>query len=421
MRVLWFSITPAKFGSYASNGGGWIESLQRVVAKQPQIELGIAFMSGEKSSSNTKGIVQDGVVYYPIYINRTPLQQWYDKYTYKRIDELTIAKCKDIISEFKPDVIQVFGSEWCFGLICSQTNVPVIIHMQGCWSAYHNMNQILKNSRWYIFWQRFFKPRRFLNYLLNEHISQERVIREEKIMSLNKYFIGRTKWDKSIVELFSPNASYFYGSEALRNVFVESKDIWQYKERGKRIFVTTGLGVELKGLDLVLHTAALLKKWSQIDFEWRLMGPTPFQMKVYEHKTGITCKSVNVVPCGNNAPSQLLNELLNADCYIHTSYIDNSPNAVCEAQYLGLPVIATHVGGTPSLFAEDYNTRLLVGSNDPHDMASAIIWLLNSRERMSIAGQSNYTVARRRHDDDSIGEDLINTYKKVIEDNGGRL
>lgn len=419
MRVLWFSITPANYGHYATNGGGWIEGLQRIVTKQTQIELGIAFVTSLDNSDY--GLKRDNTTYYPLYIKRNWIQKWYDKYTYKQIDELTITNCLKVINDFNPDIIHVFGSEWCFGLISSRTKIPVVIHMQGCWPVYHNMNLMLRNSLWEIFKQRIFRPRRFINYILNEHISKERVIREERILSHNHYFMGRTRWDRSIIELYASHAHYYYCSEALRNAFVESKEVWNYKEKKKKVFVTTGIAVDLKGYDVVLRVAYLLKKWSDIDFEWRLMGPTPFQMKIYEQKTGIKCESVNVVPCGNQSQSDVRSVLINADCYIHPSYIDNSPNAVCEAQYLGLPVIATKVGGIPSLFSEDYDPRLLVGTNDPHDMASAIKWLLGNPDRMRNASDSNYSIARKRHDDASIAKDLLSVYERVIKENENGL
>jgi len=44
---------------------------------------------------------------------------------------------------------------------------------------------------------------------------------------------------------------------------------------------------------------------------------------------------------------------------VHPSYIDNSPNSICEAQILGLPVVATNVGGVESLI-ENGKTGLLI-------------------------------------------------------------
>ena len=41
--------------------------------------------------------------------------------------------------------------------------------------------------------------------------------------------------------------------------------------------------------------------------------------------------------------------LLDSHLYVYPSLMDNSPNALCEAQLLGVPCIATYVGGIPKM------------------------------------------------------------------------
>lgn len=65
---------------------------------------------------------------------------------------------------------------------------------------------------------------------------------------------------------------------------------------------------------------------------------------------------------------KLVELLLESDLYVHTAYIDNSPNAICEAQYLGMPIIATYVGGVPSLI-EQGKDGVLIPANDPFMLA----------------------------------------------------
>ena len=96
MKVLWFSITPARYGSYASNGGGWIESLQRVVAQSDEVKLGIAFVNPVEPEHSK--IEQDGVTYYPIYIKRGWLEGWCDKYSAKNLNPLILEKCKQVVA-----------------------------------------------------------------------------------------------------------------------------------------------------------------------------------------------------------------------------------------------------------------------------------------------------------------------------------
>ena len=64
------------------------------------------------------------------------------------------------------------------------------------------------------------------------------------------------------------------------------------------------------------------------------------------------------------------------DIYLNTSCIDNMPVAVLEAAAMGLPVVATRVGGLPYLVRDDEN-GLLVPDDDAPAMIDAIRRLLN--------------------------------------------
>ena len=117
MRILWFSVTPSLFNPHSNghNGGGWIASLERITQKVPDMKLGVAF----NFSDSTFRYEKEGTIYYPI--TKGNLE------TYKRV-----------IADFKPDLIQIFGSENEFGVICGETDIPVVIHIQGCLPPYHN-------------------------------------------------------------------------------------------------------------------------------------------------------------------------------------------------------------------------------------------------------------------------------------------
>jgi glycosyltransferase involved in cell wall biosynthesis len=75
--------------------------------------------------------------------------------------------------------------------------------------------------------------------------------------------------------------------------------------------------------------------------------------------------------------------------FLNTSHIDNMPVSVIEACALGLPVVATDVGGLRDLLT-DAETGLLVPDDDDKAMAAAVTRLLNDpglRERLSINGR----------------------------------
>ena len=64
-----------------------------------------------------------------------------------------------------------------------------------------------------------------------------------------------------------------------------------------------------------------------------------------------------------------------ADIFLNTNHIDNMPVAVVEACAMGLPVVATAVGGVPDLLTNE-KTGLLVPDDDADAMAGAVMRLL---------------------------------------------
>ncbi|RPI57484.1 MAG: glycosyltransferase, partial [Acidobacteria bacterium] len=65
-----------------------------------------------------------------------------------------------------------------------------------------------------------------------------------------------------------------------------------------------------------------------------------------------------------------------ADIFLNTNRVDNMPVSVVEACALGLPVVATKVGGIPDLLTDGDNA-LLVPDNDDVRMADGVLRLLN--------------------------------------------
>jgi glycosyltransferase involved in cell wall biosynthesis len=66
-----------------------------------------------------------------------------------------------------------------------------------------------------------------------------------------------------------------------------------------------------------------------------------------------------------------------ADIFLNTNRVDNMPVSVIEACAMGLPVVATSVGGVPDLLT-DGETGLLVPDDDDAMMAARVIELLRN-------------------------------------------
>jgi glycosyltransferase involved in cell wall biosynthesis len=83
-----------------------------------------------------------------------------------------------------------------------------------------------------------------------------------------------------------------------------------------------------------------------------------------------------------------------ADIFINTNRVDNMPVALLEAGAMGLPIVATAVGGVPDLL-EHGRHGVLVPDDDAEAMAQAVLDLLRNRQRAEALSRSGRSLAER--------------------------
>lgn len=86
---------------------------------------------------------------------------------------------------------------------------------------------------------------------------------------------------------------------------------------------------------------------------------------------------------------------------------------VCEAQYLGMPIIATYVGGIPSLI-ENGKEGILIAANDPFTFVGHIMRFSTDKQKCIELGTASMKRARKRHNEENILKDLLLCYRSVI-------
>lgn len=405
MKVLWFSPTPSLYESKMSghNGGGWISSLEKLLYQSADIELGVAF----ESTWDRQAKEIDSVNYYPIHVKTGVI----DRFNRSNKIEKLIQKSLVVINDFSPDIIHLFGSEWWYGLLVNYTKIPIVIHMQGSLPSYYNARYPSGMSVWNkIFSTKTSLMQKVMAFRIDSTFHRN-AVQEEGILKANHYFMGRTHWDEAIVKFYNPQANYFVCQEALRDIFIETTTKWQNKKECKIKLISTISGPLYKGMDVILKTAKLLKANSDLDFEWNICGVS--RCDLFESCYQIKAESVNVKLLGTLSQGDLHAKLLESSFYIHPSYIDNSPNSVCEAQILGIPVIATNVGGVSTLI-KDRITGFLVPANDPLMIASIITSTYNNTNLLSTISQNEITESTKRHNPNSIREDIIYIYNQIL-------
>lgn len=395
MKILWFTGNGAIYANTNKyNGGGWVGALANEIIKNyPNIELGMAIPWTHKFHEKRNNVSFYGIPHIKYGIIG------YQKKLNKQVTVL-----RQIVEDFKPEIIHVFGSEHTGGMVATITDIPVVIHLQGI------MNYLIEGWLPYnLSWEKFmfWNPRQWAQ--------RKAIIRncktEKIILNSCHYFMGRTDMDYRMSKFLSPQSHYFYCSEMLRPQIYYTNKIWHsHPNREKKRIISIITSPIYKGGDIILRTAQILQQYTNINFEWNVYGLN--SMRNWERLTGIHCKNVNINIQGIINAESLIEKITDSDVFVHPSYIENSPNTVCEAQILGIPVIATNAGGTSSLIEHNKN-GILVPTNDIFATADYIIKIITNIDLAENLGKAGRECALKRHEPQQIINDVISTYKKI--------
>lgn len=414
MKVLWFEVTTPQ--RYKDNGivyGGWQDSLERIVCTCTDVKLTISFI-GERNNAGRKQV--GNIDYIPMNLNYSFKDKIWNKFTNATEISHIEREMQKVVEQVQPDLIQVFGTEWPFGRIAKFTKIPVVVHIMGSLIPYMNAQYppfFSYNDLWKSY--DFLKPKQCLDAFLN-HIKGKGCEKQEKeIWNHVKYYMGRTQWDCALSRVMHPGRSYFHVDEALRETFLHGNNKWKGIGNRKIRLISTGCSSFWKGPDMLLKVAKVLTDLN-VDFEWQVAGyMSPILRKTVEKKLKTSFEENHVTFLGFTKPEALTNILCESTMYVHTAYVENSPNSICEAQCLGLPIVSTNVGGISSL-VENGEEGILVPANDPWQMADAIMELASDKDKMLSFSVKNMSRALKRHDDEKIREELLNCYQTILEE-----
>lgn len=415
MRVLWFSNSPGNSSEFLGDsfvGSSWISSLDKAI--QGKVDLHLAFYYPKKSDSYR----YRGATYHPIGKKNWKLNALKDILCNRLIDKQDLVRYLEIINEVKPDIIHIHGTENPFGCIIQQTDIPIVLSVQGCLTVIEHkycggfskkdLHSKYSSSRLNI--QRLIFSRSFLK--TKQRMKLRSLIERETLTSL-KYVIGRTDWDKRLMSLFAPLAKYYYCSEIMREGFYKKK--WYPHIRNMYIIHSTLGNTPYKGFDLVCLALYELRLGG-LNIVWQIAGLSPEDSIVSATKRKLKnhYPSTGLKLLGKLGESELIDNMCNADIFVQPSYIENSSNSLSEAMLLGMPCIATYVGGTMSLISNGIN-GLLIQEGEPWGLAGAIKLLMKDKTMTNMLSENAYAEAKVRHDSDKITNELFKIYSDIIE------
>lgn len=410
MKVLWFEITtPSRYKSTGQVTAGWQDALENIVSKCKDIQLYIAF----ESTMDSEVKVIDGITYIPMLTHYSFLERKIGNHTWKVNECKVIAVGRKVIELYQPDVIHVFGNEWPFGLLAQYTDIPLVIHIQGSIIPYNNALYPPRYNGFTLVKAAGLNLRKDWHRLCDYNRDMSRLDLEKRIWKIVHHYMGRTSWDKALVNMLTKNATYHHVEEALRPAFMKAQKRWQLPKDGKLRLLSTGCSSFWKGIDVMLKTAHVLVE-AGIDFEWNVAGSMSDELReIVENKEGLKFADNHIHILGFCSPGQLIDLMCQSSMYVHTAYIENSPNSICEAQLIGMPIISTMVGGIATLVRNGVDGELLP-ANDPWQIANAIVELSKDETRMKLYSENSRQHAMERHNPEKILNQLLTCYKDLV-------
>ena len=128
MRVMWLSMNSSML--HGDEAFGLTAPLERALTDHfaDQMHLAVVFASEYEGQAKT---VRGMATYYPVNADINQFAFNYQSW------ERTKAELLRVIEDFRPNVIQCFGSEWPYGAIAECVSIPVVIHMMGFLNAYY--------------------------------------------------------------------------------------------------------------------------------------------------------------------------------------------------------------------------------------------------------------------------------------------
>lgn len=424
MKILWLTnkIIPAVFLAMEQNTSfvneGWITYMFSQLCEEDDIEMTVVCCGGIKNASG----ISDKFAWFVVEENR------FSETTY---DEKQKEVFEHILTQVKPDVIHVWGSEYPHTLAMALAAKKcgcvekMIISLQGIISFYSSYYYYCGLPKSVVHSRTFYDILRRTNIEDQERVFAERGKYEIAALKEVHHVIGRTEWDKRCVLAQNPDLNYHFCNETLRKEFYSG--IWNYEECKKFSIFVSQATYTLKGFHLLIEALPkVIEKFPDTQVyvageDIRGLGSIKKRLKCNSYgrylRRSIEDKGLNscIHFLGKLNAEKMKEQYLNSNVFVCCSSIENSPNSVGEAMILGVPVICSDVGGVRSVFSapeEGWTYRW----DDTNQLSQEIIEAFSDYKEATERGSKAREHAFKTHDARKNYKTLCDIYKVIKEE-----
>lgn len=420
MKVLWIVNTIFPYPSKQMNientiYGGWLVSLFEELNKNSNVEFAIATTYCGNKLLKYK---TNNTVYYLLPCNDAT-----------KYDENLLKYWQTIVEEFKPVLIHIHGSEYVHSLPLLRNigkKIPTVLSIQGLIhkiAEVYDANISKKIINRNITFRDIVKSDSILNQ--REKFVQ-RGIYEKEIISRVGAIIGRTEWDKSCSKELNNTIKYYKNNESLRQSFYENN--WDISKIERNTIFCSQASYPIKGLHFMLEALNELKKEIP-NIKLKVAGYNILNDETLKDKLKTTgyakyLKKLikkydlkdNVIFTGPLCEQEMCKAYLEANVFVQTSVIENSPNSLGEAMLLGVPCVASNVGGTRDMLLNNIE-GLLYQYDDISTLCEHILKILRDDETAVVLGKRAQMHAKETHNKENNVKELLKIYNQIIKEN----
>jgi glycosyltransferase involved in cell wall biosynthesis len=228
------------------------------------------------------------------------------------------------------------------------------------------------------------------------------------------------------VIVLSPTVAEHYADRLRRaRVWVIENPVDElfFERRGEPdpdVLLFSGLLIRRKGLPNLLEAFRLARE-RRPEARLRLAGRDTEPDHAEELREAVRRGGMEdaVTFLGALAPEELAREIAGAAAMVLVSRQETLPVAIQEAMAVGRPVVASPVGGVPSI-VRDGETGFLVEHGDPSALAARLVALMEDAALRRRMGENARRLAEERFRPDSVCRRTRDVYREVIQGGGAR-
>lgn len=187
----------------------------------------------------------------------------------------------------------------------------------------------------------------------------------------------------------------------------------RHSENVDRLICIARLSHE-KGVDVLINTLDLLRNRGYL-LTLSLFGDGPERQRLEELVTKLNLN--NVVTFFGEVENKLIMKFIldhaASSIYIQPSRLEAFATAILESMSVGLPIIASKVGGIPEQVIENWN-GLLVERESPDDLANAIVDLMEDEEKRMMFRKNSRKLIKEKFSSQTEATKFVELYESHL-------